>query len=110
MKEPSFAPAYLTLFPGLTKVARKNGYALAVHGSVQRDLDLVAIPWTDKATSAEQLIIDIVDYLRWFENMSWFSGLDGPTKKPHGRRSWAILTGFGSYVDLSVMPKSDSDR
>lgn len=47
---------YLTVLPGLVQVAREHGYALAVHGSLARDLDLIACPWTDDAAPAEYLV------------------------------------------------------
>ena len=35
------------LIPALCEVERRNGYAIAVHDSLERDIDLVAIPWTE---------------------------------------------------------------
>ena len=29
----------------LCDVAREMGYALALHGSMNRDMDLIAVPW-----------------------------------------------------------------
>lgn len=31
----------------LRDIAREHGYALSVHGSVARDIDIVAIPWVE---------------------------------------------------------------
>ena len=41
MKDVSNATAYALLVPALMKAGREVGYALAVHGSMARDLDLV---------------------------------------------------------------------
>jgi hypothetical protein len=96
---PGASPVfYLWTLPGLVEVARSCGYALAVHGSMKRDLDLVAIPWTDRAVSAEQL----VEALR---SQAGGAVPNGPTEKPHGRRAWSILLGGGPYLDVSVMPR-----
>lgn len=112
MKSPTFAPAYVGLFPHLAIVAHGMGYALAVHGSVTRDFDLVAIPWTEDAVSATELMRAIAD--RVGQAMGgWESSVNGeitkplaePTQKPHGRLSWAIPTGNGSVIDLSVTPR-----
>jgi len=32
---------------------RDCGYAIAPHGSLARDLDVIAVPWTEDAVSAE---------------------------------------------------------
>ena len=39
------AAAAAALIEPLRAVAREHGYALTEHGSMQRDIDLVAIPW-----------------------------------------------------------------
>lgn len=31
------------------EVARGCGYAIGLHGSMKRDVDLIAVPWTDEA-------------------------------------------------------------
>jgi hypothetical protein len=40
---------YELLIEPLRAVARSLGYALTVHGSLVRDIDLVAVPWTSDA-------------------------------------------------------------
>ena len=101
----SFAmvPYYMFhVVPKLIPVAKRLGYAIALHGSFQRDLDVVAIPWTEEAVSAEEL----AEALR-VEVHGWLvHGKDqAPVKKPHGRLAWSIHTEEGvGYIDLSVMP------
>ena len=36
--------------------ARELGYNLVLHGSLARDIDLIAIPWVESAVPAEQLV------------------------------------------------------
>lgn len=106
MKPPTFAPVYCSLYPHLARIANEHGYALAAHGSFQCDLDLVAIPWTENATDAETLMKAFADYLKIFQE-TFGTGIAGgkPGEKPHGRLAWKISTGFGSAIDLSVMPR-----
>lgn len=95
MKEP-----YAQRLPVLREAAKAHGYALAFHGSGERDLDLIAAPWVEEASEAEVLI----EALR----ASIDGVAAGPYIKPHGRRAWLIylhLEGSRLYVDLSVMPK-----
>lgn len=109
MKPPTFAPAYVGLFPILSEVAQQHGYALAVHGSVSRDFDLVAIPWVSPASSAESLIRAIAERMAY--TMDSAITVDRlfvspfTEHKPHGRRSWAIPLDCGSVLDVSVMPR-----
>lgn len=122
MREPSRAPFYAGLYPGLCDIARAHGYALAVHGSMQRDLDLIAAPWTEQAGSADLLVEAIRQHLgalgfgellefesklppdRAAEIVARTKDADHSTK-PHGRRAWSLYLACGSYIDLSVMPR-----
>ena len=38
------------ILPPMRRAAKDDGYAIIVHGSLNRDIDLVAVPWTDAAT------------------------------------------------------------
>lgn len=82
----------------LQTICASNGYALALHGSMQRDLDAVAVPWTDRATSAETLVACICG------GMGLSIGPGSPADKPHGRRVWTLMLWEWGFVDLSVMP------
>lgn len=84
-------------------VARQLGYAIAVHGSQARDLDLLAVPWVPEAESAEELVESIAAAVDGI-----YSSVE---EKPHGRRGWSIVSrhrlGIDAwYIDLSVMPRS----
>lgn len=88
---------YAALYPTLREVARRHGYALALHGSLIRDLDLVAIPWVQEASSADVLVAAIVDAAGGFT-------VGTPVVKPHGRVGLTIaLGGAGGFVDLSII-------
>lgn len=99
----------------LIESARKCGYALTLHGSLTRDIDLVAITWVQNASSVELLVETIVTISRALNNGVAFmveepnaSPFDfvqrNPEPKAHGRLAFAIHLGGGPYIDLSVMP------
>ena len=107
MKPPNAAPLYATIWVRASEVARENGYCLAIHGTMGRDLDLLAVPWTDEAASAEVLVERMADALAWaFDDGS--RHVEGPTEKPHGRRAWAFPFMAEWAVDLSVMPRANA--
>lgn len=125
MKPPTRGPVFACLYPGLCDVARKYGYALAIHGTLVNDLDLVAIPWTEDAIGGDQLkdylmdhvyACDYSDSLRRFgipekeveQHLSQkeYSKLDAAEMKPHGRRAWNLYLDAGLKIDLSVMPRN----
>lgn len=89
----------------IRKLAHLRGYAVAVHGSLAKDMDLVAIPWTDKACSAEELVAAVIEATR----ASDLPQCKNPGIKPHGRKVWTLnLLGFGMYIDFGVMPLGTS--
>jgi len=98
----AFPSLYCAIYPGLIPVARSLGYALAIHGSVSRDLDLIAVPWTENARPPEELVEAI---RATFDG--WIGGATNGHpfgEKPHGRRAWSIMLGGHAVVDLSVVP------
>ena len=50
---------YAQLLPRIRAVGKQLGYAIAIHGSMQRDFDLLATPWVPEAASAEELVAAI---------------------------------------------------
>lgn len=89
----------------LREVARRHGYALAVHGSLSYDIDLIACPWTSACTSAETVAAAIQEAVRAIAGCAEVIEADRlPEQKPHGRLAWSFHMGGGPYVDLSIMP------
>lgn len=111
MKQATRAPVYVVLFTGLSDVARKHGYALTAHGSMQTDMDVVAIPWTDEAVSAEELVEKYLDYLKVFSMLvEGEVKVFGPEQKPHGRIAWMLSLGYGAQLDISIMPRASAEN
>lgn len=107
-------PYYDKLIEPLREEARRLGYAIGVHGTLKRDIDLIAVPWTaeavDAKTLADALCVKIGEvngfvHMAYHPNYKdwWLNG--SPGKKSHGRLCWTILVGGHSYIDLSVTPR-----
>lgn len=54
---------YAFYFESLKNIALKYGYNLVLHGSLNRDLDLIAIPWQEKIGSHEEMVNEFSEYL-----------------------------------------------
>lgn len=96
--KPNYGPVYAAaMYPGLCSVFQKHGYALAVHGSLARDFDLIAVPWTEKPSDPETVISEMLKVYA-------VSVIDSLVKN-HGRIAYTISVGFGECaLDLSFMP------
>ena len=91
---------YAALYPKLRQVARKHGYALTLHGSLTKDLDVVAVPWVEGATDPLVLVRALTEIAHGLVQNG--AGITCP----HGRHAWTIFLGStGGYIDLSVMPR-----
>ncbi|HGF4018900.1 hypothetical protein [Burkholderia cenocepacia] len=102
MREANFAPVYCSLYPEFAEIARKHGYALAIHGSLAKDMDLVAIPWTDSASEPQAIVDAIVSEFSITQANGW-------TTREHGRQVTTLVIAFGDcFVDLSFIPRGDS--
>lgn len=95
---------YTLLLQWLTDAANKCGYALGLHGSMSRDLDLIAAPWTEEAVSADQLVAALTDAAGGFIMKDLLHV--NPHPRLHGRMAYEIQLGRGLYIDVSVMPRS----
>lgn len=99
----AFPALYCQLFPELVEIANFKGWALAIHGSIQRDLDLVAVPWVESASPEQELVDAFVEQLAGVLAQHR-AGTAAP--KPHGRRAYTIILRGGAFIDLSVMPRT----
>lgn len=106
---------YAVCFEGLQQIASDMGYNLILHGSMNRDMDLVAIPWVDEPKTHTELLDAFVIYL----------GVPKPFRPtsdahylfnvlPGGRSSYVINLNRGGkyngyedaqyYLDISITP------
>lgn len=115
-KAADVALTYTDLIEPIRTTARALGYAIGLHGSLARDIDLIAIPWTEEAVAADvfaeavrKTAEDVTGHTAFVLNDPDAKPLDyirrSPEPKAHGRLGWSIhIAGLGTYIDLSVMP------
>lgn len=98
---------YAWMIPYLTRTARRCGYALAVHGSMGRDLDLIAVPWVETAWEPDALAKEMARMVDGTLVMDTKDTTKAGTPKLHGRVAYSIIfKGAWHTIDLSVMPKT----
>jgi hypothetical protein len=103
-------------FEGLKQIAIEHGYNLCIHGSMNRDLDLVAFPWADEIKPHFEMAVAMLSYIGGqFNNANNEGDLCGVRK--HGRVTYVInvlrRTPFTNeedkqyYFDLNVYPPKE---
>lgn len=94
------------ILPPMRRAAKDAGYAITVHGSLNRDIDLVAVPWREhNVADADRLVILICGAIAGVTGRC--NPERGWTEKPHGRLAKILLVWCGEttgQLDLSVMP------
>ena len=101
---------YGALISALRHVAERCGYALGVHGSLRRDIDIIAAPWREGAIGAQNLIGHLQKAAEAITGCARVRKADEgrqPEKKPCGRLAWSFYLTYddnGPYLDISVMP------
>jgi hypothetical protein len=99
MKDATLAPIYCGLYPQLAEISRKHGYALAVHGSLARDFDLICIPWIESPSEPADVVKEITSTFA-------IKTVGKPDTTLHGRERWTVSVSFGEcFIDLSFMPR-----
>lgn len=96
---------YTWIWTALIEAGRRQGYAMALHGSMARDLDVIAAPWTDEAGSEDDLLGEIQGVLEIYLDDEHKKHPHFHSMKPHGRSAWTLMLGGGAHIDLSVMPR-----
>jgi hypothetical protein len=89
----------LDALAAIRATARGYWYTIAVHGSLSRDIDLIAVPWVQipGATPAELVAACV-------EALGVPCLVDGPEEKFHRRQAWSIrVPKHNWYIDLSVI-------
>ena len=98
---------FLNLMPQIREAAKELGYAVGVHGSLARDFDLIAAPWSEDAAHADDLAMAI---RKAAGCVRWRVYRDQGEQKPHGRMVYCFDWDVDNYenhdyIDLSVMPR-----
>lgn len=97
---------YTSILPIVKEAARKCGYAIGVHGSLRRDMDLIAVPWVERCTTPDKLSEEIQLAVVGAKSLT-----PPPViYKPHGRLGYRLHVGVYAYIDMSVIPPDSYDK
>lgn len=88
----------------LRERAKALGYAIGVHGSLERDIDLIAVPWSENAHPPEALASGLRQVLSKLYPIGLEVSPNEARPKPHGRLCWSWWIRPWTYIDLSVFP------
>lgn len=95
------AAFYASMWNDIRQCAMDCGWAVALHGSLASDMDIMAMPWVPEAVPFEHLVKEIV---KLFDG-NVLSAVSCVTygEKPHGRTVATIPIWSDFYLDISSM-------
>jgi hypothetical protein len=92
---------FAAMWEDFRNAALDCGWALGLHGSLNSDMDIMAMPWTAEAVTPAELIQNI---LNCFDDSIWKEKEYKPfTGKPHGRIVYTISIFADFYLDISII-------
>ena len=95
----NYAPIYCALYPSLADVAREHGYVLAIYGNLDREMDLICIPWNKEVSEPYEVV-------KAFTSRFKLRSVGKSNKAHHDREYWVISVGFGGcFINLSFTPR-----
>lgn len=103
MKPANNAPMYCAMYPSLAEICRSHGYALAVHGTMARDFDMIAIPWVDNP-SEPQAVVDAITSKHAVNEVG-----GPPSVMKHNRLCYTLALYGEFFFDFSFMPTNKYD-
>lgn len=101
---------YATIWESIRKIVYEHGWGAGLHGSLSRDMDIIAIPWSEDAINADTLIDIIIE--KCFENniLAKYGKQVIRNSKPHGRICYAIPITEELYLDISIMDPRENNN
>lgn len=101
---------FVSRLPAIREAAQAHGYAIGLHGSCRRDLDLIAVPWRDGSSDADTLAHAIAQAACGLSRAGAYDWESKPASRiaasiPICWPGWHGQDGAG-HIDLSVMPQA----
>ena len=107
MEDKSLNPKpmfYACVLESLRKIAKENGYALAIHGSCASDLDLIAVRWNNRYSSPNELV---KCFLNELSNYAFgkvkYEELTTPEHRYKNQIHYTIPIISDWYIDLTII-------
>lgn len=92
---------YACLWEDFRKAALDCGWALGLHGSLNSDMDIMAMAWTEEAVSVEEMIISLENCLTTPDERIFKT--EKSTDKPNNRVVYTIHIFSDFYLDVNVI-------
>lgn len=102
------AAFYAAMWGDLKNAALDCGWALGLHGSLNSDMDIMAMPWTEKATTVEVMLQTLEKCLTIPDKFC--GGIKKSTDKPNNRIVYSLSIWADFYLDINIIYATQSNQ
>lgn len=99
------AAFYACMWDDFRQAAMDCGWALGLHGSLNSDMDIMAMPWVEDAVQADEMISHMIDVCfggsAWAQPPHFKKSAAG--EKPNNRIVYTIPIFADFYLDINVI-------
>lgn len=118
---------YAFYFEAIKEIGLKFGYNIVLHGSMNRDLDLIAIPWQEEIGNKVEMLNEIAETLggnilnesedarqllrnKFHNRECWVININRTIKAKYGGMVTEFIehTDPQYYIDISIIPIHES--
>ncbi len=101
------AAFYATIWNDLRQAAMDCGWALGLHGSLASDMDIMAMPWIEGATTADYMVDSLIKCFGFSDFWIKYQMQVDKTSKPNGRVVYTIPIYADFYLDINVIERGE---
>lgn len=94
---------YASMWEDLKSAALNCGWALGLHGSLNSDMDIMAMPWTEDASPVEMLMDKLCECFTGGKDLR--KEVQIYFDKPGDRVVYTIPIWFDFYLDINILQK-----
>lgn len=95
---------YAAMWNDFRQTAMDCGWALGLHGSLNSDMDIMAMPWVEDAVPADEMVERLQDCFGFSRPMPC---MVDKTSKPNGRVVYTVCIFGDFYLDINVIDRND---
>lgn len=109
-------PDYASIYTQARIIAWQYGYACVMHGSFTRDLDLLIVPWEDRARNNHGQLLKLIALscgLKFRDGKEVMEADVDWIDKPHGRKACSLYfpgPHDRRWVDISVLSCTEAKK
>lgn len=98
------AAFYAAMWNDLRQAAMDCGWALGLHGSLNSDMDIMAMPWVKEAILADDMIQHLINTCFHDDGIMKKIGYQkDETSKPNGRVVYTLSIWADFYLDINII-------